>query len=545
MAGRCIFALLLCLAWRAPARAGAGDVTVPMDSWIYPALDRLSAMGFIRSQVSGVRPWTRRECARQVQEAEARFAQREDTAAAAAAPILKALRREFDPDGEDPAVVLESVYTRAGVIAGDYLNDSYHFGQTWRNDMGRPFGRGFNAISGFTARAGSGRFFGYVRGEFQRAPALEPYSTDVSNALAWIDRIPEPPARNTAAVDRMRAVEAYAGVRLRGVRIAAGKQTLFWGPGEQAPLSFSTNAEPTYNVKITPDAYRFRGWLRRLGTVRTEFVVGRLGGHRYTSGPWFNAQKVSFKLSEDLEMGFTRWSLLFGESHPITARAVFRNFFSFTSPDSPTRFDRNDPGDRKGGFDFRLRLPGPLRDWLTLYSDSYSDDDPSPLAAPRRAAISPGIWLNRVPWIPKLDLRVESASTQPLGATDLGGLFNYYNAQYRSGNTNYGYLLGNPVGRDGRALEARATYRLSPRDRIEASYRQQTISSVFLPGGGRQVSGAVAATLQVGESMWASTNLHYERFRIPLLTGGSYRNNWSGWVQLTWQPGRQFLRALK
>ncbi|MBL8211099.1 MAG: capsule assembly Wzi family protein [Bryobacterales bacterium] len=516
-----------------------------MDSWIYPALDQLSAMGFLRSQVAGIRPWTRRECARQLQEAEARFAQREDTAAAAAAPILKALRREFGPDAEDPALVVESMYTRAGVIAGDYLNDSYHFGQTWRNDMGRPFGRGFNAISGFTARAGRGRFFGYVRGEFQRAPGLEPYSADISNALAWIDRIPEPPARDTAAVDRMRAVEAYVGVRLRGVRIAAGKQTLFWGPAEQAPLSFSTNAEPTYNLKITPDGYRFRGWLRRLGTVRTEFAVGSLGGHRYTSGPWFNAQKVSFKLTEDLEMGFTRWSLLFGESHPITARAVYRNFFSFTSPDSPTRFDRNDPGDRKGGFDFRLRLPGPLRDWLTLYSDSYADDDPSPLAAPRRAAISPGIWLNRVPWIPKLDLRVEAASTQPLGATDLGGLFNYYNAQYRSGNTNYGYLLGNPVGRDGRALEARATYKLSPRDRVEASYRQQTISSVFLPGGGRQVSGALAATLQVGESMWASTHVQYEQFRIPLLTGGSYRNNWSGWVQLTWQPGRQFLRALK
>ena len=537
--------LYLCLALSGPARAATSDVTVPLDSWIYPALDRLSAMGFIPSQVAGVRPWTRRECARQLREAEARFEAREDAGAAAAAPLLQALHQELGGDGEDPPVVLETAYTRGGVIAGDYLNDSFHFGQTWRNDLGRPFGRGLNTIGGITARAGKGRFFAWTRSEFQRAPGLDGYSEELGSALAWIDRIPEPPARNTEDVSRLRMVEAYAGVRLHGVQIAAGKQMLFWGPAEQAPLSFSANAEPAYSVKITPDAYKLPGMLGWLGTVQTEFAVGRLGGHRYTSGTWFNAQKISFKLSEDLEMGFTRWSLFFGTSHPITARAVFRNFFSFPSPDSPTRFDANDPGERKGGFAFRLRLPGPLRNWLTLYSDSYADDDPSPLAAPRRAAISPGLWLNRVPWVPNLDLRIEAASTQPLGAKDMGGLFNYYNAQYRSGNTNYGYLLGNPVGRDGRSLEAKATYRLSPRERVEASFRRQSISAEFLPGGGRQVSGALAATLRIGENAWASTNVQYEQFRIPLLTGSSARNNWSGWIQVTWQPDRRFLWSSK
>ena len=94
-------------------------MTVPLDSWIYPALDRLSAMGFIPSQVAGVRPWTRRECARQLREAEARFEAREDAGAAAAAPLLQALHQELGGDGEDPPVVLETAYTRGGVIAGD------------------------------------------------------------------------------------------------------------------------------------------------------------------------------------------------------------------------------------------------------------------------------------------------------------------------------------------------------------------------------------------------------------------------------------------
>src|SRR6185369_7357186 len=134
-------------------------------------------------------------------------------------------------------------------------------------------------------------------------------------------------------------------------------------------------------------------------------------------------------------------------------------------PDGRPGVSRGDPGDRRGGVDVRYRIPG-LRDWLTLYSDSYCDDDPSPLAAPRRAAINPGLFLTRVPGVSRLDLRVEAPSTTPLG-WDQGGQFIYFNNQYHSSNTNYGKLLGNSVGRDGRAVQGWATYHLSARDKVE------------------------------------------------------------------------------
>src|ERR1700690_3225977 len=47
-----------------------GPVLVPMDSWVYVALDRLAALGYISDQASGLRPWTRRECSRQINEAQ-------------------------------------------------------------------------------------------------------------------------------------------------------------------------------------------------------------------------------------------------------------------------------------------------------------------------------------------------------------------------------------------------------------------------------------------------------------------------------------------
>ena len=41
-----------------------GSPFVPLDSWIYPALDRLAGLGLIDTGFAGMRPWTRRECSR-------------------------------------------------------------------------------------------------------------------------------------------------------------------------------------------------------------------------------------------------------------------------------------------------------------------------------------------------------------------------------------------------------------------------------------------------------------------------------------------------
>src|SRR5260370_26460303 len=41
--------------------ANRGSPYVPLDSWVYPALDRLMAIGVIDSGFAGMRPWTRTE----------------------------------------------------------------------------------------------------------------------------------------------------------------------------------------------------------------------------------------------------------------------------------------------------------------------------------------------------------------------------------------------------------------------------------------------------------------------------------------------------
>lgn len=515
----------------------AGSPYVPIDSWIYGALDRLAAMGLIPSQTSGLRPWTREECRRQLEEADAG----PRVGAAETAQLIRELHRELDYDAHGSALVVDSVYTRNGVIAGPLLNDSFHFGQTWTDDSGRPFGRGWNNVTGVTAHFQSGRFFGSVRAEYQHAPGSPADSLPVRETIASLDENPVAPAAATAAVDRVRVVEASVGVRVSDFEISLGKQELWWGPTLDAPLSFSNNAEPTKNLKIATAApIHLPGVLHYLGGISGQFAIGKLGGQQDTSRPWFNAQKISFKLTDNLELGFTRWSIFWGVGHPITADSFLRNFTSTSSPEGLSGVGRNDPGDRKGGFDFRYRIPR-LRNWLTLYSDSYSDDDPSPLAAPRRAAFNPGIYLTHVPGIPRLDVRIEAPSTTPMDSGwDRGASFIYFNNQYHSGNTNYGYLLGNPVGRDDRAQEGWVTYHFSARQQVQLGYRQLKASVNNLPGGGTQSDAMSKFGLSLGNDWYLSAQLQYERFWVPLL-GGPGRNL-SGWLQVSWEPKLSLFR---
>src|SRR5438270_13625854 len=78
--------------------AGASPY-VPLESWIYGALDRLAALGLIPSQTSGLRPWTRAECRRQMREADA-GAEHPGYVAVQAGALLASLHRELDRDAE-------------------------------------------------------------------------------------------------------------------------------------------------------------------------------------------------------------------------------------------------------------------------------------------------------------------------------------------------------------------------------------------------------------------------------------------------------------
>jgi hypothetical protein len=527
-----------------------GSTNVPMDSWIYPALERLGSMGLIPFQTMSIRPWTRQECRRQVQQAKdilagvhGHYYDVDDATKIEAENLLPDLERELQEPDESSEAILESTYVRVGTIAGPALTDSFHFGQTWVNDFGRPLGQGTSAIAGFSLRASHGRFFLYDRQEAQQSPTTPGVSAAQSALFYSLDNTPFGPVGGPppipvsdprAAYLRQRPIELYAGVAFDGYSLSFGKQELYWGPTTMGPLSFSSNAEPTYNLRLISTRQHLFPFFPTIGTYRVDLVFGKLSGHHYPARPYFNGTKIDLTFGRLLEMSFTRWSILWGVGHPMTLHSLKDNLFSSNSTGSNFLYgDRLDPGDRKSAFDFRLHVPG-LRNYLTIYADSYADDEVSPIDAPRRVVWHPGLYLARLPYLPKVDLRFEVASSEEL-AKDEGGTRDFINNQYRDGNTNKGFLLGNAVGRDGRAFEARSGYWVSSRTRVEAGYRQTKGSENFLPGGSTISDGFLNLSYAFTPEWSAQGFAQYERFLVPSYMPGAQHNG-SGWFQLTWTP---------
>src|SRR5467141_4479580 len=77
--------------------ANQGSPYVPLDSWIYPALDRLAGLGLVDSGFAGLRPWTRRGCMRQLSEAEEKLTGEENNEVQKLGDVLQ---REFRPESE-------------------------------------------------------------------------------------------------------------------------------------------------------------------------------------------------------------------------------------------------------------------------------------------------------------------------------------------------------------------------------------------------------------------------------------------------------------
>ena len=401
----------------APRPTNYASVNVPLDSWIYPAMERLIGGAYIDTAFLGLRPWPRMSCARMLMEMDSKVEYHTDIPPEIL-KLKKALDAEFAPEiatwegRPTESIELDSVYTRVTDIAGKPVNDSYHFGQTLINDYGRPYWQGFNNVTGFSASANDGRFAFYVDGEYQYAPTIPGYPLSVRQVIANVDLNPLQPPKPVTA-NQFSLLDTYATMKYGGLDFSVGKQSMWWGPTEGGPLLMSDNAAPFWMLQINRMEPVYIPLLSKLlGPFETANFFGALAGHQFPVGPYMFGQKVSSKPTENLEFGFTRDDVFGGEGHvPLTFGSFWNSFTSFNDVPPPVKFSRNDPGARHASFDFSWRLPY-LRRWLTLYSDSLVHDDVSPVSAPRRSAVNPGIYLTHFPGLPKLDFRAEVGSSR-------------------------------------------------------------------------------------------------------------------------------------
>jgi hypothetical protein len=518
-----------------PASSNYGSVYVPLDSWVYPAFERLFSLGFADTAYLGMRPWTRTSCLQILQETYPKLQDApQDTEAW---NIFRALAVEFGMDAGEttPQAELVNVYTRNRYIKGRPINDSFHFGQTIINDYGRPYQQGFNALDGFSARAEGYHFTLDVRGEYQHAPGRAAYPESVQEVIAAADLTPLLAPEPVPQTNVFRLIDANLAVSLANNVFSVGRSEDWWGPTEAGSLALSNNAEPIYGLRInrvTP--LRIPILSELTGPFRYEFLFGSLKGHRSPNAPWIHAQKFSFKPTRNLEFGFSRVVVFAGKDEvPLTFGTFWHSFISFSNVPLAEKVGRMDPGSRHSSFDFTWRLPW-VRNWLTLYSDSIVHDDASPISAPRHAAVNPGLYLSHVPKLPHVDLRAEAVSTDP-DALPAGGGEIYYEIEYKDGYTNKGNLLGSWIGREGKGGQAWLTDWISPKEYIQLGYRNAKVSKNFIPGGTTQNDINVKAVLRLKENLELNAFGQVEFWKAPVLASGQ-QHDFTGSFQLTYFP---------
>jgi hypothetical protein len=538
-----------------------GSPYVPLDSWIYPALDRLTALGYIHSGFADMRPWTRMECARQVEEATDRISV-DDARESEATHLFEALHNEFVAEvnllggGNNAEFRLESAYTRGTEIAGKPLTDGDHFGQTIINDFGRPEEQGFNDVSGLSGWAADGPFTVYAKAEFQHSPSAPALPMTAREAISQADfgRVglplpPVPPDSPTPAFDQGRFLDTYVAMNLSDWQLSYGNQSLWWGPSQGGPMMFSNNAAPIrmFRVnRVTP--FTLPSFLGFLGPMRVEAFLGQYSGYQFVltpvglageygvslkPQPVVHGERISFKPTSNLEIGLSRTTDYGGPGYPLTLDTFFRSVFSTGNTNPGTV---NKPGARRSGLDFSYRIPG-LRNGATFYAEGLAEhDEISPIFGPDVAAWLAGVYIPRLPRIPKLDLRLEGGYTDPpySGGDVTFGAF-YWDATWITGYQNAGHLMGSWMGRQGQGAQAWTTYWFSPRNKLQFGYRHQKVSQAFIPNGGTLTDASVRAEFWPRSSFSLSASVQYEAWNFPVIASTQQPNVTSS-IQLSFWP---------
>ncbi len=450
-----------------PGASNMASTYVPIESWVYSAFDRLAAEGYLPAAFFSLRPWTRMDCARLVDEAEEQVDETEDQIAAKPTAsdvpaLLASLKEEFAVElarragARNAEFRMESLDQRVTTIAGRPLTDGFHFGETLVNDDGRPFAEGVNIYSGVSFRATAGPFAAYIRTELQRVPSAPVPDATAQQQIAAADFTPAAAAGPVSGFLRGRLLEANVSFTVSNNQFTIGRQSLWWGPARSGTTLFSNNAEPIDMLRydrVRP--FALPGVLKLLGPIRAQVLIGRLSGTQLvrpstlfgTPGvaladqPFIHGEKVSFKPTPNFEFSVSRTVIFGGTGSPVNSSTFLRSVFSASGENGA-----NDPGDRREAFDTQYRIPG-LRNCLTGYFDGFSEDQPFPLVYPTESA-----WLSR--FLPPLcaattthTFRAEGLLSPHRDLTFPG--FFYFNVHYLSGYTNNRQLIGSWIGREG------------------------------------------------------------------------------------------------
>jgi hypothetical protein len=149
----------------------------------------------------------------------------------------------------------------------------------------------------------------------------------------------------------------------------------------------------------------------------------------------------------------------------------------------------------------------------------------------RLAALGVGVYLPKLPHLPKLDFRAEGFLTPPRA---IFPGFYYFNVRYLSGYTNNRQLIASWIGREGSGIELWGTWWFSPRVSLQANYLEMTSNPQFLRGGDLH-DASVASDLRLAREWSIHLSGQFDCWQFPLLSPNA-SDDMTVSAQLTWSP---------
>lgn len=376
--------VLVMMPWSVSGASSLSSPNIPLDSPVYSHLEKLAGFGLVRSDVTGIKPFSRAEAARLLLEAERNLegghgAGDREFVRSIIAELRRRIPREaslyqepdkaptvdFNPLSSFRAryVYLEGVprnFERPvhdpgndGVFGiGSGLRPSSPFPTTVRqrgsegtplveNNEGNRYREGSNAEFRFTSEAYGGRLVSLL------AEPQVSYSTE-GEALA------------------VRLNKGYLKIGGGGLELEAGRDANWLGFGSRGAITLTNNAKNFDLVKLSsPEPIS----LRYLGDIKYAFILSRFE-QTVTNGrerrPWFLAAKLSVKPVDTVEAGINLGRQAGGPGVDNSVGSIVRGFVGGTN---------NDNTNSIAGLELRVRLPF-LRN-TELYGEFSGEDSAS------------------------------------------------------------------------------------------------------------------------------------------------------------------------
>lgn len=425
------FFLVLCLSllpWLLPSSISAAPVSPPiqLDSWVYPALDKLSAFAQVNSDIKGMRPLSRHEAARRVLLLKQEWPQTDSMPVFL--ELIRALERELTDELSELADLEPTSGWKIKPMSEPRVSYIFRDGPEsfFLGNNGRQFALEANR-EGRDSREQNNLEFSWI----SRARLGEHLLAD------WRPQLDLQEGRDA----RLRTTTVQLALAVGPVTLSAGRQSLWWGPGRHGSLLLTNNAKPLDMLRLNNPEPMSLPWLfGYLGPFQFDLFVSRLESERVIPNPNLAGLRVNFKPSGWLEFGAARTVMFGGRGTPALNIDDYLTILGGKNLEGG-----EETSNSIAAIDLQLKLPWP--NGLQLYGELGGEDEAGHL--PSKNAFILGFYLPRLTASGRLDLRIEYADTTPKNGKSAVW---YRHGLYRSGYTYEQKIIGHHVGNDAQDL---------------------------------------------------------------------------------------------